>query len=411
MPEFQYTARDAKGQPITGRRNAISAEDLAQQLLSESITPIEITRPLKKEAVAQKNIWFKLKFRKQKIPQEDMQMMCRQMYTILKAGVPIGMGVARIAETTRDKYLAQTLHKIIINLNQGRTLHQSLNQFPDIFSQFFVNLVNVGETTGKLDQVFLYLAEYIELEVDTKKKIKSALRYPILVLVAGVIALLVINAFVIPAFATLFKSFQGALPLPTRILIASSDFLLGYWYILLALIVAGFLSARSYIKTPGGKLKWAKLQLKLPIIGWIIHRIILARFTQLYALALRAGISAVEGIEMVGASTGNAYIAQKVGVIASLVARGNSIANSISQTQLFPPLVIQMIALGEETGTIENLLDDVSEFYQREVDYDLERLGDAIEPIMLVLMAGMVLILALGVFLPMWDIASQIKRV
>ncbi len=410
MPEFQYTARDARGQSITGRRNALSAEDLAQQLQSESITPIEIKRAKKEQGSRKGPAWLNVQLFKEKVPQEEMQMLCRQMYTILKAGVPIGIGVARIAETTRDKLLALTLQKVLINLNQGRSLHQTLVQYPNIFSAFFVNLVKVGETTGKLDQVFLYLAEYIELEVETKKKIKSALRYPILVVTAGIVALIIINIFVIPAFANLFASFQGTLPLPTRMLIATSHFFTHYWYILLLAVVIAVVLFSSYIHSPNGRIVWARVLLKIPIIGWLIHRAILARFTRLYALALRAGISAVEGIEMVGESSGNAYISQKIGVVAGLVARGNSIASSISQTQLFPPLVTQMIALGEETGTIENLLDDVADFYQREVDYDLARLSDAIEPILLVVMAGLILILALGVFLPMWDLASQMKH-
>ncbi|AHE68467.1 type II secretory pathway [Legionella oakridgensis ATCC 33761 = DSM 21215] len=222
-------------------------------------------------------------------------------------------------------------------------------------------------------------------------------------------ALLVINAFVIPAFAEMFKSFQGTLPFMTRLLIATSDFILNYWYLLLAvlfLLTAGF---RFYVKTPIGELQWAKLQLKIPIVGWLIHRIILARFTRLYALVLRAGLTAVDGIELVGDSTGNAFVAQKIKTIASLVGRGNSISNSIAQTHLFPPLVLQMITLGEESGSIDDLLDDVAEFYQREISYDLVRLSDAIEPIMLVIMGVMVLILALGVFMPMWQMASQIR--
>jgi MSHA biogenesis protein MshG len=163
---------------------------------------------------------------------------------------------------------------------------------------------------------------------------------------------------------------------------------------------------KMYIKTPNGELKWAKFQLNVPIIVWLIHRIILARFAQLYALVLRAGLTAVDGIELVGASTGNAYVAKKIRSISNLVSRGNSISSAIAKTGLFPPLVVQMITLGEETGSIDDLLDNVADFYQREIEYDLVRLSDAIEPIMLVIMAGMVLILALGVLLPMWDLAG-----
>ncbi len=409
MPEFQFSARDASGQQVTGRRNALSAEDLAAQLQTEALTPLDISKAEKKtEKPAGSSL--KITIFKEKVSQDDLQMLCRQLYTLIKAGIPIGISIAKLAETTRDKQLAKALQQILASLNQGRSLYLSLAQFPDIFSDFFVNLVKVGESTGQLDNVFLHLAEYLELEVDTRKKIKSALRYPLMVLVAIFVALLIINAFVIPAFAGLFKSFQGTLPLPTRILIATSDFIIGYWYIILAGIILAIVAIRYYIKTTAGELKWSRLQLKIPVIGWLIHRIILARFASLYALVLRSGLTAVDGIELVGASTGNAFVEQQIRQVSSMVGRGNSIANSIAQTQLFPPLVVQMITLGEESGNIDTLLDDVAEFYQREIEYDLVRLSDAIEPIMLVIMGVMVLILALGVFLPMWSMASQMMH-
>jgi len=383
---------------------------LAMQLQNESLIPLEISLASKKSDKAKaKGSWMKRDLFKAKVSQDELQMFCRQMYTVLKAGIPIGIAIARLSETSRDKLLAQTLQQILASLNQGRSLYISLAQFPDIFSDFFVNLVKVGENTGQLDMVFSHLAEYLELDVDTKKKIKSALRYPILVLSATLIALIVINVFVVPALASLFASFKSTLPLPTRILIGTSNFIINYWYILVGLTVIAYLSWRSYIKTTAGELFWARLKLKIPVVGWLVHRIILARFTRLYALVLRSGLTAVDGIELVGASTGNAYVAKKIKSVSSLVSRGNTIANSIAQTQLFPPLVVQMITLGEESGNIDTLLNEVAEFYQREITYDLVRLSDAIEPIMLVIMGVMVLILALGVFLPMWQLAGHIR--
>ncbi|KTD19900.1 type II secretion system F family protein [Legionella londiniensis] len=408
MPEFQYTARDQKGNEINGRRRALTAEDLAGQLQNESLIPLDIK--LAGKTQEKKHPAFELpKLFKPKVSQEELQMFCRQMYSVLKAGVPISIAVERLAETARDKTLANVLQQTLASLNQGHSLYLSLSQFPDIFSDFFINLVKVGESTGRLEQAFLHLAEYIDLKVETQKKIKSALRYPILVLVATVVALIVINAFVIPAFAALFAQFKGDLPLMTRILIASSNFLTSYWYIALLMVLTVIIALRYYIKTPEGELQWGRLELKLPVVGWLIHRIILARFARLYALVLRSGLSAVEGIELVGNSIGNAFVAKKIKAVGTLIARGNSISLSIAQTHLFSPLVIQMITLGEETGTIDELLDEVADFYQREIDYDLVRLSDAIEPIMLSVMAVMVLILALGVFLPMWQLAGQVR--
>lgn len=408
MVLFQYTARDINGDMINGKRSAASAEDLAVQLQQESLIPVEIfiaskTSPLNE---ASENALFNFLF-KAKVKKTALQMFCRQMHAVLKAGVPIGTAVSRLAETTRDNVLKKTLQQIMASLNQGHSLYIALGQFPSIFSTFFVNLVKVGESTGRLDTVFLHLSKYLELETDTTKKVKSALRYPTLVIIAILVALFIINIFVIPAFAGLFASFKAELPLPTKILIWTSTFLLNYWYIIIGILIILAGSFVYYIKTVAGELRWDKIKLKIPIIGWIIHRILLLRFARLYALVLRAGLTAVDGIDLVGASTGNAFVAYQIKEVSTLVERGNSISSSIAKTNLFPPLVVQMITIGEETGTIDDLLDDVADFYQNEVEYDLVRLSDAIEPIVLIIMAIMVFILALGVFLPMWELASK----
>jgi MSHA biogenesis protein MshG len=407
MPQFQFKAINEHGKEVSGRRNALTPEDLAAQLQSEALTPLEIGVALTSTKDTKKT--KKSLFSAKNVSQIELQMFCRQMYTVIKAGIPLGVAIARLAETTRDKLLAQSLQEVLSHLNKGRALYQSLNQFPEIFNSFFINLVKVGESTGHLDTVFFHLSQYLELEVDTKNKIKSALHYPILVLAAAMIALIVITTFVIPSFAELFRSFGAALPLPTRILMAVSDFILAYWYLLLLISGAIIWGFRYWTRTEEGSYYWSRMQLKFPIIGWIIHRVILARFARLYALVLRAGLTAVDGIELVGSSTGNVYVSRKIRSVSNLVGRGNTIAKSIAQTDLFPPLVVQMITLGEDTGDIDRLLDDVADFYQREVAYDLVRLSDAIEPIMLVIMGIMVLILALGVFLPLWDMVSVVK--
>ena len=409
MPEFHYIARDKQGQKMVGKRIAESAEELAETLQTESLIPVEIS-PVQFAVKKTKSVNITLpQFFQPKVPEKELQMFCRQMYTLLKAGIPIITTVTRLTETARNKQLVDALKEVLVSLNQGRSLSVGLSKCPQVFSNFFINLVKVGENSGQLDQIFLYLAEYVELEVDTKKKIKSAFRYPKMVSIALLIALLIINTFVIPAFSALFKSFQGNLPIPTLILMATSNFILSYWYILIGSVVGGIAAFRYYVKTQTGMLKWAKFKLNIPIMGWIVQRITLTRFAKLFAMVLRAGLTAVEGIELVGASTNDAYFAQRIKMTSELIARGNTIASAITQTQLFPPLMVQMIALGEESGNIDTLLDEVAEFYQREIAYDLAHLSETIEPILLVVVGGIVLMLALGVFLPMWNMASQFK--
>lgn len=407
MPEYNYNARDSQGKAVKGQRSAANAEELANQLMGDGFVPIDIAVATAGSASqsGKKKKWFAAK-----VPHDELHMFCRQMYSLLHAGIPIATAVMRLGETAHDKTLAAALNEILITLNKGSSLHVAMAQFPDIFSDFFLNLIIVGESTGNLDNVFLHLAEYLELEVDITKKVKTAVRYPIMVLVTILIAMLIINVFVIPAFAKLYSSFHGVLPLPTRILIATSNFITHYWYVLLLGVIALTFAVRTYVKSHNGALQWGRMQLKIPIIGWLVHRILLVRFARLLGLVLRAGITAVDGIQMVGASTGNVYMADKIKNVTDLIVRGNTISAAISKTQLFPPLIIQMIVLGEESGTIDRLLDEVADFYQREIDYDIVRLSDAIEPILLVIIAGMVLVLALGVFLPMWNMATLIQK-
>lgn len=409
MPEFHYIARDEQGAKVKGEREATSADALSEQLHEAGLIPLEIMLAQAK-AIKKESKRFELpEFFQAPVPEKELQMLCRQMYSLLKAGIPIITTVTRLTETTRHKQLVEALEQVLATLNQGQSLSAGLAKSPKVFSEFFINLVRVGESSGKLDVIFLHLAEYIELEIDTKNKIKSAFRYPKMVGIALLIALLIINTFVVPAFTDLFSSFQDTLPLPTLILMASSDFILNYWYIVIGVSMLGMFAFSYVIKTPRGRVKWAEFKLKIPIMGWIVHRITLARFAKLFAMVLRAGLTAVEGIELVGASTNDAYFSERIQITSELIARGNSIAGAIEQTKLFPPLMIQMVALGEESGNIDNLLDEVAEFYQRELVYDLAHLSEAIEPILLVVVGVMVLLLALGVFLPMWDMASRFK--
>lgn len=408
MPEYQFSARDPQGKAVNGQRYARNPEEIASQLAQEGYLPLDIIPIHGNKAAAKsktKKEWFA-----QRVKNDELHVFCRQMYSLLHAGIPIATAVTRLAETSRNKTLKAALESIVISLNKGSSLHVAMSHFPKIFSNFFVNLITVGENTGNLDNIFLHLAEYLDLEVDITKKVKTALRYPIMVLVAILVALLIINVFVIPAFAKLYSNFQGTLPLPTRILFAISNFIMSYWYIMLGAVLVTVLFIRSYVRSAKGALQWGRWQLKIPIIGWLIHRILLARFARLLSLVLRAGMTAVEGIRMVGATTNNAYMTYKIMGVGEFIARGNTISSAIDKTHLFPPLIIQMILLGEESGTIDRLLDEVADYYQREINYDIIRLSDAIEPILLVIIGGMVLVLALGVFLPTWNLATMVKQ-
>lgn len=408
MPLFNYTALNTMGKTLSGQKTASSPEEVAAQLQREDLIPLDILLT-HQVATATTRTLFQNPF-KEKVTKDALHMFCRQMVAVLKSGVSISMAMTRLAETTRNKPLQKALQQIINHLHQGRSLHVSMSQCPDVFSPFFVSLIKIGESTGQLDNVFLHLAEYLALETDTTKKIKTALRYPAVVFTAIVVALLIINAFVIPAFASFFATFSAKLPLPTLMLMAISRFILDYWHWMLGGLVLSAIAFRAYIQTPSGRLNWAQFKLNIPILGWLLHRILLARFARLYSVVLRAGVNVVDGITLVSESTNNAFVAQKIKSISPWISRGYTISNAITKTGLFPPLVVQMITLGEETGSIDVLLDDVADYYQREIEYELQRLHDAIEPIMTIIMGVMVFILALGVFLPMWKLSAVVMH-
>lgn len=405
MPEFQYTGQDGSGQTVSGKTTASSSSALADRLLEDGITPLEISE--KAAAVDDFNL---SRFFQRKVKPDELQLFCRQMHTLLKVGIPINIAVSRLAQTTKDKQFMIVLEALNADLNAGRTLEHALSQFPHIFSKLFVNIVKVGENTGQLDTVFLQLSDYLALEVDTKRKVKEAMRYPILVLAALIVALVVMNFLVIPNFVKMFERVKAELPLATRVLINTSYFFTHYWHVLLISLTVFTVSFNVYIKTPNGRLNWHWLLLKMPIVGWLVHRIYLSRFAKLYSLMISSGLSVLDSMSMVGEATGNAFLSSKIDSIINFIARGNTVASACTQAEFFPPLVLQMITLGEETGRLDQLLLDVSDFYDREIDYDSKHLSDMIEPIILVVMASMVLVLALGIFLPMWDMMGAAAR-
>ena len=266
-----------------------------------------------------------------------------------------------------------------------------------------------GKTLGGLDKGFAQIASYLELERDTKKRIGSATRYPLFVIAAIIIAVGVINVLVIPAFANLFDSFGAELPWQTRVLIASSDFTINNWYWLVLFAVIAFFGVRYYVSTTAGRLNWDRIKLRMPLVGGIFERITLGRFSRTFAIVTEAGLPIIQGLNVVGNAVGNAYVASRIGEVRRSIERGDSFSRSAGASGLFTPLVMQMISVGEETGSLDELLNEVGDFYEQEVDYELKRLSDRIEPILLVVVAGMVLILALGVFLPMWDLSSAVR--
>lgn len=400
MALFDYRGRDASGQAVEGQLEAQSLEQAASALLARAINPIQIKPATPTSSLS---VDFKRFTTRQGVEPVEMIMLCRQLHTITKAGIPLVRGLKGLSASVKNPMLKDVLSSVVERLEAGSELSGALRAHPAVFDTLFVNLVAVGESSGKLDAIFKQLAEYLERDLTTIKSIKTALRYPTFVLIAIAIAIALVNIKVIPAFAGMFSQFGAELPLPTRILLAVSDGFVNYWYWILAAVSVLVSGAMYYIKTPEGAIWWGEKKLRLVIIGDIIERASLARYARSFSLMLDAGLPINQALELSARAIDNPYLSQKIRTMRMGVERGESLYSVHSSSTMFTPLVLQMVAIGDESGRVDSLLAEVASFYESEVDYDVKKLSDRIEPIMIVIMAAFVGVLALGIFLPMWD--------
>ncbi len=405
MPNFRYQGRDLEGRQVRGEVEAPSEEVAADLIVSKGVIPLSIT-----QGGGQSSLNVDIgELLGASIPLEVLVIFCRQMYSLTSAGIPLLRALKGLAANTSNNMLKRALEEVAAELANGRSLSVCMKAHPKVFSPLFVSLVNVGENTGRLDSVLHQLGAYYELELETRKRIKSAMRYPVFVIAFIIIALGVLNYFVIPQFADMFSRFGVDLPLPTRIIMASSDFVVNYWSWMLAAMFGSFFAFKAWIKTPKGNELWDRTKLRMPIAGSIINRSQMARFSRTFALMLKSGVPLNQSIAFSAEAMGNRYLELRLMEMKSAIESGSSISSAAIASGVFLPLVIQMISVGEETGRIDELLLEVADFYDREVDYDLKTLTARIEPILLLFVAAIVLILALGIFLPMWGMFDVIQ--
>jgi MSHA biogenesis protein MshG len=329
------------------------------------------------------------------------------MYAITKAGLPLLRGMQSIAASTPNRILRTTLESVIETLQAGRELSFALGRFPELFTKFYVSVIRVGESSGTLDTAFLRMYEFLSTEKRIRDKLKTALRYPATVVVAIGVAIAVITLWVLPKFAPVFAALGDKIPWPTRILLGISGFAASYWYLIAALVIAAIVAANLALRDPVGRYRWDKFKLKLPGVGAIVRCASLTQITRSFALTLEAGVPIIQGLNMIARAAGNEYMTERVLALRDGVERGESLYRTAQTADLFTPLALQMIAVGEETGALSEMLTEVADFYEREVDHDLENISAALEPILIVAVGGMVLILALGVFLPLWDMYAS----
>jgi MSHA biogenesis protein MshG len=404
MPVFAYKGRSARGELVQGTLEGADSGAIADQLLNTGITPVEIRFSRRAAENAKPDSPWRRLTREKKVGALELMLFSRQMYTLLKAGVPIMRALAGLQESTQNPAFSAMLQDLRESLDSGRELSTAMRRHPKVFSPFYLSMVQVGEMTGMLDITFLRLYEHIEFEREMKERIKSAVRYPLFVVAAMAIAIVIVNIFVIPAFAKVFEGFHAELPLVTRLLMGFSDFMVNSWHVLLALLVGAVVALRAWINTVNGRYKWDRYKFHIPIAGRIMLKGTLARFARSLALSFKSGIPIVQALNSVALVVDNEFIRSRIEQMRDGVERGESILRTAAASGVFNPTVLQMIAVGEETGDLDGLMFEIAGMYEREVEYEIKTLSANIEPVMIVLLGGLVLILALGIFLPMWDL-------
>lgn len=408
MAEFVYKGRSSSsGEAMKGRLTGASSDAVANRLKSLGVIPVDIVEAAVRNEVTLEDVWRRFGGGRPNI--KDMGLFCRQMHVITRTGLPLLRGLGGLAETTHNEILKSALLDIMTGLESGRGLAQSMEEHPEVFPGLFISIVEMGEATGTLDKSFMRMYDYMMMEQEIKDRVKSATRYPMTVIIAIAIALAVITIVVIPAFAPLFKQLGDDVPLPTKIIIGVSNFVVNNWGWLILGFGAIWGGITAFLRTAKGRFQWDRWKLELPIVGVIVRNAALSRITRSLQIALQAGLPMNDTLRTVASSIGNTFLTTKLEDLSIGVERGESLWRTAHSTKLFTPLVLQMIALGEETGSLPELLSEVAEHYKREVDYDLDNLSAAIEPMLLIAVGAMVLVLALGIFLPMWDMVKLIR--
>lgn len=407
MPAFSYRGRNGAGEVVNGVLEGATPGAVADLLFGSGVTPLEIkpapASALKKDGGSGGS---GLNFFSPQVLHVDILLFTRQLYTLMKAGVPIMRALAGLQESSSNPAMKSLLGSLRESLDSGRELSVSMARHPKIFTSFYLAMVRVGEMTGRLEEVLLRLFDHMEFERFMREQVKSALRYPSFVILAMVAAMFVVNIWVIPTFAKVFAGFGAELPLITRALIGFSNFMVDWWHLLLGAIAAAGFAFKSWIGTVRGRYLWDKLKMRIPIAGKIVRKATLARFARSFALASRSGVPVIQALTTVAQTVDNAFIAAKVERMKDQVERGESVLRAAITSRAFTPVVLQMIAVGEESGSLDEMMEEISAMYQSEVEYELKTLSQQIEPILIVALGAMVLVLALGIFLPLWDLGG-----
>jgi len=402
MANFKYKARDKFARPVSGSLVAQNKDAAVKALQDMGYVPISIDEFID---FAPQDILKKFR----KVKSEEISSFTRQLFALQKAGLPLLSSLTAIAEQTKNKYFKTVIEEIARDIKAGVGFSDSLKKHGKIFDGVYVSMIRAAEASGSLVIILERLAILLDGEIDTNNRIKSATRYPMISLGVLCAAFLIIVTFVIPRFAQIYGQFNAMLPLPTRILIALNYFIKNYWYLAILILGGSIFGFMRLIKSSFGKPLWDNFKLKIPVFGPLFTLLVMSRFSRITSLLMKSGVPILEVLDLSTKSTGNIIISRAIENIKESVNQGRGMSEPMKVSGLFPPVVIQMVAIGEQTGKVDELLLSVADYYDLESGYMIKNLTTYIEPVLIIILAMMVLGLALAVFLPMWNLIKIFK--
>ena len=397
MATFTYTARAFNGDLRTATIDASSRDDVIAQLRKQRLSVVKIDQDATK------------KVGRGAIKTRDVVIFTRQFSTMINSGLPLVQALTILAEQTDNKALAEVTKKVVFDVESGNTVADALSKHPRAFTNLYVNMVAAGEAGGILDTILLRLATFLEKNDALVRKVKGAMIYPAVIMSVAGIAVVTLLIFVIPVFAGMFASAGQALPLPTRIVIGASGFLKHYWWIIGAVIIIGGYSLKKYYATSNGKLVIDRLMLHAPVLGDVLRKSAVSRFTRTLGTLISSGVSILEGLEITAKTAGNRVIQDAIMQSRSSIAGGDTIAQPLQKSKVFPPMVISMIAVGEQTGGLDEMLSKIADFYDEEVDAAVSNLLSLLEPIMIVFLGVVVGGMVVAMYLPIFDMVNAVQ--
>ena len=403
MAAFAYTAINAVGEEITGEINAADLAAAREQLRVRGLLA-ERLQELATAGAAGGRSRFK------KVKPKSLQIFSRQFATMIEAGVNVVTALVVLEEQTDDKYLAVVVSELREDVEQGALLSQAMARHPKVFSRLFVSMVEAGEAAGVLDQVLDRVAFQIEKETQIKRRVKGAMLYPIMVLAFASLVLTGMLLFLVPVFENIFKDLGGELPTLTKMVVGASDLLRERWYIIFPALIGAFVGIRRYKKTESGRQLWDRTKLRVPMkIGDVVRKVAMARFSRTLSTLIAAGVDIIKSLEITGVTSGNWVVESALGDVRAKVHEGVPIAVPLADNPVFPPMVAQMVRIGEETGELEKMLGKIADFYEDEVDASIQSLTSIIEPIMMIAVGMMVGVIIIAMYLPMFKLLTLIK--